>query len=88
MFAGQFGSGETRNIPCSQALFGRFVSVYMEDSGFLTLCEVQVFGRKSFNLSKSHLKTRTCTPVILDLLSILCFEFNQAIELFHFEIAY
>ena len=47
MFAGQLGLEETRNIRCSQVHSGRYVSVYMEHSGFLTLCEVQVFGSMS-----------------------------------------
>ena len=47
LFAGQLGWGETRNIRCSQVHSWGFVSVYMEHSGFLTLCEVQVFGSKS-----------------------------------------
>ena len=44
---GQLGAGETRNIQCSEIHSGRFLSIYINDYGRLSLCEVQVFGCKS-----------------------------------------
>ena len=43
---GQLGDGETRNIKCSEIHSGRFVSIYLDHDGILTLCEVQVFRCK------------------------------------------
>ena len=43
---GQLGSGETRNIQCSETHSGRFLAIYINDYGRLSLCEVQVFGCK------------------------------------------
>ena len=45
-FIGQLGDGETRNIECSEIHSGRFLAVYLDHNGILTLCEVQVFGCK------------------------------------------
>ena len=43
-FLGQLGNSETRNIQCSEVHSGRFLSIYLDHDGILTLCEVQVFG--------------------------------------------
>ena len=45
-FLGQLGNSETRNIQCSEVHSGRFLSIYLDHDGILTLCEVQVFGCK------------------------------------------
>ena len=46
MFSGQFGNDVTRNIECSEVYSGRFLAIYLNNTGILTLCEVQVFGCK------------------------------------------
>ena len=39
-----FGAGETRTIHCDSPVTGRYVSVYLNKTAILTLCEVQVHG--------------------------------------------
>ncbi len=48
-FSGRLGSGETRDIPCTQQPVGQYVAVYLDHSGTLTLCEAQVYGSKYNN---------------------------------------
>ena len=49
-YAGPFTDGETRSISCGKS--GRYISVILDTTERLTLCEVQVFG------SKCHCKIR------------------------------
>ncbi len=41
---GSLGDGETRVLHCSQVTTGRFVSIYLNHVGYLTLCEVEVYA--------------------------------------------
>ncbi len=38
------GPSKTRTIQCSEIHGGRFVSIFLDHDGILTLCEVKVFG--------------------------------------------
>ena len=42
---GAFASAETRVLRCDRPMRGRYVAVYIEEDGILSLCEVEVFGR-------------------------------------------
>ena len=43
---GKLEDGETCNIQCSEVHSRRFLSIYLDHNGILSLCEVQVFGCK------------------------------------------
>ena len=51
---GKLEDGETRNIQCSEVHSGRFLSIYLDHNGILSLCEVQVFGCKWSLRNKIH----------------------------------
>ena len=40
------GSSEKRHIDCNNPVQGRFVAIYFTRPAILTLCEVEVYGRK------------------------------------------
>ena len=43
---GKLSAGETRTIGCSEVHHGRYLSIFFDHPGILTLCEVEVFGSK------------------------------------------
>ena len=43
---GTLSAGEFRNIECDNVHTGRFVAIYFNHSGALTVCEFEVFGGK------------------------------------------
>ena len=49
----RFGT-ETRNLPCAEVHSGRFLSIYLDHNGILSLCEVQVFGCKWSQINLSN----------------------------------
>ncbi len=54
---GPLGDGETRVLHCNQVTTGRFVSIYLNQVGYLTLCEVEVYAGGNvmqMNLWKSN----------------------------------
>ena len=55
-FDGEFGAGYTMRLPCSDGAVGRYVIVYLPVKQFLTLCEVQVFGRRGKCLHANRLR--------------------------------
>ena len=40
-------AGEFREIKCKSVHAGRFVAIYFDHPGTLTVCELQVFGGKA-----------------------------------------
>ena len=44
---GALSAGEFRDIQCHNVHVGRFVAIYFDHPGTLTICEFQVFGGKS-----------------------------------------
>ena len=40
---GAVGSGEFRTIPCNHFHMGRFVTIYFDHPGTLTVCEFEVY---------------------------------------------
>ena len=43
---GKLEAGESRNILCSRVHVGRFLSIYLDHDGILSLAEVEVFECK------------------------------------------
>ena len=43
---GALEDGEFRDIKCNSVHVGRFVAIYFDHIGTLTVCEFQVFGSK------------------------------------------
>ena len=43
---GQLGLGETRTVPCDEPVMGRFVTVYVNKTEYLTICEFEVHRLK------------------------------------------
>lgn len=43
---GALSAGEFRDIQCNIAQAGRFVAIYIDGPGILTVCELKVYGGK------------------------------------------
>ena len=43
---GKLNAGETRTIGCSEVHRGRYLSIFFDHPGILTLCEVEIFASK------------------------------------------
>ncbi len=52
--ADQLAAGETRSVECSEYHMGQFVSIYLDHTEPLTLCEVKVFGRTGESSHCAH----------------------------------
>ena len=49
-------AGEFQDIQCTGDQVGRFVAIYLDHPGYLTVCEFEVYGSKHFlTLSKNDL---------------------------------
>ncbi len=42
--ADQLGKGETKYLECKSEVRGRYVTVYLKEKEYLTICELQVYG--------------------------------------------
>ena len=41
------GAGEFRTIRCANSHVGRFVAIYFDHPGILTVCELEIYGGES-----------------------------------------
>jgi hypothetical protein len=53
-YRGHLGRGQTRNFRCRRTLYGRYVIVQLVGREYLTLCEVEVFGKGSIKQCSQH----------------------------------
>ena len=83
---GQLAPGERRNILCSKVHSGRFVSIYLDHNGILSLCEVEVFKCKWSNINFPRLTILVNVTILLVLFFINAFRRKALIflNLIHF----